>query len=134
MAIVLFAGCQKEEIPTTYTFVGNNGVFAGIYNLGYDNDYKTAEISIVLAEYYQGQCVATHLITHPLDGKKYINEASSKAEYVTVRIDVEYTDNYFDYPDFEKILYIANAFYLEPGKDILIEMHKDTLTSSKEPK
>lgn len=136
MAIVLFAGCQKEPDSgdTTYTLRFMDGILYDLYDLGSSNDYMAVDIKMVFAEYYQGQRVAalSENVSKSRDEIKI--KANHKTEYITVRLDVKYYDHYYGDDDFKKSLYIANVFYLEKGKDNLIELGHDTLTTEKEPK
>lgn len=132
-AIVMLWGCSKETTKTTYTFIAKDGILEKSIELGYDAGFRNAEISVYISEYFQGQRVKNELIEDPKDGIEYTFEASPKAEYITVRIDMEYSGHWKG-DDLSITNYIANVFYLTLNEDTRIEFAEKTLVQRIEPK
>lgn len=134
--IAALFGCQEKSIEqskTTYTFISTDNVFNELKDLAYDNGYGWAEIDLVFSEYYQGQRVHMQSENDVMSGRKYTYEASQKAEYITVRIDLRFGGH--SYKDDDRFIsYIANVFYLNIGEDTKIEFTKSTMSSGSEPK
>lgn len=84
--------------------------------------------TIYLSEYKGKQKVAVNQVVDPVVGRKYKFKAKSVAEYVTVYAVTERKSD-----GKQASTYMANAFYLEPGEIVYIDLSKDSSSSQKEP-
>jgi hypothetical protein len=134
MTLVLAIGCQSiDNNKTTYTFVCTDGTIEDIVASGWEMGYSSIDVQVLVSEYFQGQRVATNLITDVVSGREYTREANMKTEYITIRVDVDFSGS-SKYEDLEFDRYIANVFYLNIGEDTRIEFNGNTIVSQTEPK
>lgn len=131
-AFVVLCACSKEDM-TTYTFYTGDEMISQLSDAAQSHGYTRVECDIVIAEYYQGQPVGNNLIRNVQDGEKYKFHASSKAEYVTVRLD-SYASGHENRKDSEITMYIGNVIYLEIGRNTDIVLNENTLCQTSEPK
>lgn len=132
LSVLMLAACAKEQTKTTYTVVAIEDMIQKMENLPLSYGYDWANVDVVIAEYFQGQRVQTHIFENVEDGIEYTKEASFKAEYITVRIDLEF-GGHSKLEDNIVSSYIANVFYLNIGSDTRIEFSESTLTQEIEP-
>ena len=135
MAMVLFVGCSKDKEPiekTTYTIFPGGSFVWDVKELGEDMGYRDVSVDVLVAEYFQGQRVATKLFKDVELGGRYTNEAHEKTEYVTVRIDC----NNLDHPKQKDYIYkrfIAHVIYLKRNQDTFISFDESTIVTETEP-
>lgn len=114
---------EPEEQEAQYAFVVEDRVFQKL-----SQEYGGVTVNIYLTEYKGRQRVAENHILNPETGDYKYYTATKVAEYVTVYITVERYDT-----GAVAKSYIANAFYLTPGKITYIKLGETTASSSKEP-
>lgn len=132
--LTMFCACTKEsnETKTTYTFVATDGIINDLVSLGNEYGYLNSYADVIIAEYYGEKTIHFNKIDRVKEGQEYTFEANDKTEYITVRIDINYT-NKINADDLEVTKYIANVFYLKTGEDLKIEFKGDTMMQNQEP-
>lgn len=132
--LTMFCACTKESDgpKTTYTFVSTEGIINDLVSLGKQYGYSVSYADVIIAEYYGEKTIHFNTIDRVQEGQEYTFEANNKTEYITVRIDVNYTNN-INADDLKVTKYIANVFYLKAGEDTKIEFKGDTMMQNQEP-
>lgn len=132
LAVVIVAGCTKEEPKTTYSFITQDGIVETTTAPLYDYNYYNIAMNVVFAEYGAGHRIAFQKIDGIVDGQKYVFEADPNTEYVTVRIDVKGDHDRYESMDYTK--YFGNVIFLEKGKNTEITFTPTTMVTNNEPK
>ena len=125
--LTLFCGCTKETdaSKTTYTFVATEGIIDELLSIGNEYGYLVSYADVTIAEYFGEKTIHFNKIKRVKENQEYTFEANTKTEYITVRIDINYT-NKINAGDIEFTKYIANVFYLKNGEDIELLQNKDS--------
>jgi uncharacterized lipoprotein NlpE involved in copper resistance len=129
--ILTLCGCSDKSDPiATYTFLGE-GMINKIIEMGEDLGYSDTYVDVLISEFYGEQCVYNRFISKADDIYKF--EASAKAEYLKVRIDI-YMQGCHNKEDVSESWYTANVFYLTPNENTDIIFNANTIVQKTEPK
>lgn len=142
VAISLLAGCGKDaprgkeqETPDKSLIVFRDEL--GFYDVIAEEPegaYPLTDVKaqIIISEYYQSQRVNVITIDAPQKDKDYSFEPNTRTEYVTVALYAYLKNTAGKESTFWQ--YIANAFYIDDGKDTEIVLKANTRLSTTEPK